>query len=152
MAFVLRHSLEITAPVSLVWEVISDLPRYPEWNPFVVKAKSSLQVGQTISMRVQVLPFFAQPQRETILELVPEERLCYGIPGAPLGAMRSRRYHELRPNGADGTHYGSHFELDGWLAPVTRALLGKRLEHGFSAMTRAIGERAELLHREREAS
>ncbi len=149
MPFVLRHALEIAAPTSLVWEVITDLPRYPEWNPFVVRAKSSLQVGKPISMRVRVLPLFAQPQREIILECLPEERLCYGIPGLPLGALRSRRYHEIRPDGTDRTHYGSHFELDGWLAPLTRALLAGRLEQGFAAMTQAIQQRAEELQYER---
>jgi hypothetical protein len=30
VAFVVRDTLEIEAPVALVWEVITDLPRYPE--------------------------------------------------------------------------------------------------------------------------
>lgn len=148
VAFVLRETLEIEAPVALVWEVITDLPRYPEWNPFVVGVWSSLEVGEPIAMRVRVLPFFAQPQRETVLECLPQQRLCYGVEGVPLNALRSLRYHELRPDGPERTHYCSHFELDGWLAPVTRTLLGRRLERGFDAATQALKERAELLQRE----
>jgi len=41
MAFVLRDSLVIEAPVALVWDVIADLPRHLEWNPFFVGARSS---------------------------------------------------------------------------------------------------------------
>ena len=148
MAFVLRETLEIEAPVALVWEVITDLPRYPEWNPFVVGVRSSLAVGGPIAMRVRVLPFFAQPQRETVLECLPERRLCYGVTGVPLNALRSLRYHELRPEGPERTHYCSHFELDGWLAPLTRTLLRRRLERGFDTAARALKERAELLQRE----
>ena len=148
MAFVLRETLEIEAPVAQVWQVIADLHRYPEWNPFVVAAQSSLEVGQPIVMRVRLFPFFAQPQRETVLECLPQQRFCYGVEGIPLNALRSLRYHELRSEGPERTHYCSHFELDGWLAPLTRALLGRRLERGFDAMTRALKERAELLHRE----
>ena len=147
VAFVLRETLEIEAPVALVWEVITDLPRYPEWNPFVVEVRSSLEVGEPIAMRVRVLPFFAQPQRETVLECLPQQRLCYGVAGVPLNALRSLRYHELRPAGPERTHYCSHFELDGWLAPLTRMLLGGRLERGFDAATRALKERAEILQR-----
>lgn len=147
MAFVLRETLTIEAPVGLVWEVITDLPRYPEWNPFVVGAQSSLEVGEPIVMRVRVIPLFAQPQRETILECLPRQRLCYGVAGIPWNALRSLRYHELRPEGSERTHYCSHFELDGWLAPLTRTLLGRRLERGFAAATQALRERAELLHR-----
>jgi hypothetical protein len=148
VVFVLRETLEIEAPIARVWEVIADLDRYPEWNPFVVAVRSSLEVGAPIVMRVRVLPFFAQPQRETVLECLPERRLCYGVEGIPLNALRSHRYHELRPEGPERTYYCSHFELDGWLAPLTRALLGRRLERGFAAATRALKERAELLQRE----
>jgi hypothetical protein len=148
VAFVLRDTLEIEAPVARVWEVIADLPRYPEWNPFVVAARSSLEVGEPIVMQVRLFPLFAQPQREIVLECLPQQRLCYGVAGIPLNALRSLRYHELHPEGSERTHYCSHFELDGWLAPLTRALLGRLLERGFDAATRALKERAELLQRE----
>ncbi len=147
MAFVLRDALEIEAPVALVWGVITDLPRYPEWNPFVVRVRSSLGVGDSIAMRVRVTPLFAQPQRETILECLPQQRLCYGVRGVPGNALRSTRCHELHPQGSERTNYCSHFELDGWLAPLTRTLLGRRLAWGFGAASRALKERAELLHR-----
>jgi hypothetical protein len=147
VAFVLRDTLEIEAPVALVWEVIADLPRYPEWNPFVVRARSSLEVGEPIVMSVRVIPLFAQPQRETILECLPQQRLCYGVAGVPLNALHSLRYHELRHESSERTHYCSHFELSGWLAPLTRMLLGRHLARGFAAATKALKERAELLHR-----
>jgi hypothetical protein len=147
MAFVLRDSLMIEAPVALVWEVIADLPRYPQWNPFVVGARSSLVVGEPISMRVRLFPFFVQPQRETILECLPEQLLGYGVAGTPTSAIRSLRRHELRAEGPEQTAYCSHFELDGWLAPVTQMLLGRLLERGFCAAAHALKERAERLHR-----
>jgi hypothetical protein len=65
-----------------------------------------------------------------------------------LNALRSIRTHELQPQGSERTSYCSHFELDGWLAPLTRTLLGRRLAWGFGAMAQALKERAELLHRE----
>jgi hypothetical protein len=146
MAFVLRDSLVIGAPVAGVWEVIADLPRYPEWNPFVVGARSSLVAGEPISMRVRLFPHFSQPQRETVFECIPQQRLCYGVAGSRWNALRSRRCHELRPDGPERSHYCSNFELGGWLAPVTRRLLGRRLERGFEAAAQALKERAELLH------
>jgi hypothetical protein len=139
---VVEHVLEIDAPPQRVWKVVCDLDRYPEWNPFVVACRSSLAVGDPIEMRVHVFRSFAQPQRETIFEHVPGRRLCYGVPGQALGALASRRCHELEPLGAR-TRYVSHFELSGWLAPVVRLLLGRRLEAGFAAMSAALKARAE---------
>ena len=154
MAFELDESRLIEAPIERVWSVIVDLPAYSEWNPFVVAARSTLVVGDPIRMRVRLVPPLVQPQRETILECVPEQRLVYGLDGS---GIRSRRTHELasaspvdrdRANsGETATRYRSHFRLEGRLEPLTRRLLGRRLTMGFEAMTRALALRAEELHR-----
>ncbi len=41
---------EIEAPASMVWEILTDLPRYGEWNPFCVRAESTLEIGAPIHM------------------------------------------------------------------------------------------------------
>lgn len=141
----LVHTVEVAAPVERVWQVIVDLDRYPEWNPFVVACRSSLRVGEPIDMRVRVVPFFAQPQRETILAHEPGRLLCYGLPKRGSGALVSRRCHELEPLGSERTRYVSRFELEGWMEPVVRTLLGRQLAGGFAAMSAAIGARVESL-------
>lgn len=97
-------------------------------------------------MRVRVFPFWAQPQRERIFEHAPGRLLCYGVRGMPLGALVSRRCHEVRSIGAQRSLYESRFELSGWLAPLVQCLLGRRLAGGFHAMTEAIRHRAEELN------
>ena len=141
------HTLEIAAPVATVWSVISDLDRYPEWNPFVVECRSSLQPGAPIAMRVRVFPGFAQPQTETIFAHVPGRFLSYGVAPMPLGMLASTRSHEVTALGADRTRYDSRFELRGWLAPIVRTLLAGRLAHGFAAMSNAIKTRSEATAR-----
>jgi len=142
---IVRHTLEIAAPAATVWAVITDLARYPEWNPFVVACVSTLEPGAPIAMRVRVFPFFAQPQKERIVEHVPGRRLSYGVPMRPFGSLASHRSHEITAIAPDRTRYVSHFELTGWLAPLVETLLGTRLTHGFTAMSDAIKARAESL-------
>ena len=139
----IEHVLEIDAPAERVWQVIVDLDRYPEWNPFVVSCRSTLEVGSPIDMRVRVFPFFAQPQRETIFEHVPGRRLCYGVPRNATGALESRRCHHVEALGPARSRYTSRFELEGWMAPVVRALLGGCLRRRFGEMSAAIGTRTE---------
>lgn len=134
--------IEIAAPADVVWRVLTDLDRYGEWNPFVVACRSTLVPGEPIVMRVRVLPWFAQPQTETIFEHVPGRRFSYGVAGGASAPIRSRRSHDVEALGPDRTRYTSRFALDGWAAPIVRTLLGGRLRHGFHAMTAAIGERA----------
>lgn len=142
MSFAIRHELELAAPAAVVWQVITDLPAYPEWNPFVVACESSLHPGDPILMRVRVFASFAQAQRETILEHESGERLCYGLEGGALGALASRRCHRVISAGPGRTRYESDFELSGWLAPFVRALLGSRLQRGFDSMAEALERRA----------
>lgn len=142
----IAETLAVAAPADVVWRVITDFARYPEWNPFVVACRSTLEPGSTIEMRVRVLPFVAQKQRERVFEHVPGRRLRYGIDPVPLGALASSRAHEVEPVGADTSRYVSTFALDGWLAPVVATLFGARLERGFAAMSAGIKARAEALH------
>jgi hypothetical protein len=146
MALVIDHDLSVDAPPDRVWEVVTDLARYPEWNPFVVACASTLVVGDPISMRVRLFARWAQPQREQILEHERGRRLCYGLPPSRFGALVSRRSHEVF-SAATRARYVSHFELGGWLSPLVSLLLGGRLRAGFSAMSAAIVARAEALAR-----
>jgi len=140
-----RHTIQ--APVTTVWEVLSDQQAYPEWNPFVVHSESSLVVGEPIVMRVKVLPFFAQPQTEFIWEHEPQQLLSYGIKGDALGALKSYRSHRLAPSADGGTEYHSFFQLSGWFAPVVGLLLARQLRRGFREMSQAIADRSEQLAR-----
>lgn len=149
MSFVIDQTLEISAPPEIVWQVITDLEHYGEWNPFVVSCRSTLRPGDPIDMQVKVFSGRAQAQRETVFEHVPGRKLCYGLDGKPTGAVRSMRCHLLESAGGTTTVYRSHFELSGWLAPVLQALLGRQLRRGFSGMTDGIGKRAEQLWQQR---
>jgi uncharacterized protein YndB with AHSA1/START domain len=141
----IEETREIAAPTALVWRVIVDLGRYPEWNPFVVACESDLAEGSPIAMRVRGLAPWTLTQREEILEHEPGRRLCYGLRGAFLGGLASTRCHEVSDAGAGRTRYASRFELAGPLASWVEALLGRRLARGFAAMTDALARRAEAL-------
>jgi hypothetical protein len=144
---VIEHDLTVAAPAATVWSVIVDLDRYPEWNPFVVACRSTLAVGSPIAMRVRLLPFVAQPQRETVFEHRPGAYLRYGIRPLPFGALASSRSHAVEPVDATHARYLSRFELTGRLAPLVEVLLGARLRAEFDAMSAKLAERAERLHR-----
>jgi uncharacterized protein YndB with AHSA1/START domain len=148
----IEQTLVIAAPAALVWRVIVDLERYPEWNPFVVACRSTLAVGAPIEMRVRGLAPWALSQREEILAHEPGRRLCYGLRGAFLGAISSERCHLVTEREPALAHYRSTFALGGGLAPLVRALLGRRLARGFCAMTGALARRAEALAAQERAA
>jgi hypothetical protein len=44
-------TIQIDAPPAAVWAVLTDLDRYPEWNPLFREATGQLAVGQRIQLR-----------------------------------------------------------------------------------------------------
>ncbi len=140
--FVIDNEIEIKAPAAAVWQVITDFDSYSQWNPFVVQARSSLQPGAPIDMKVKLLGP-VQRQVEIILDVREGEGFSYCMKPFPLGALSSRRSHEITPLAEDRCRYRSHFELQGWMMPLVRGLMRGALERGFGSMTQAIGQRAE---------
>ena len=149
MSFVIDRTVEINAPADTVWEVLTDLPRYREWNPFVVECESSLKPGEPINMKVK-LGDKLQAANEVMLEFQPKNRFAYRMKPFPLGGLSSFRSHDLQSAGPNRTRYVSHFELRGWMMPLVRGLMGKHLQNGFAGMTEGVRERAEQLWAERK--
>lgn len=144
MSFVVDREVTIQASAATVWEVITDFARYGDWNPFVLQCKSSLQPGEAIDMKVALMSR-PQQQREYIKSCDAGRGFVYCMKPFPVGALSSLRSHDIQPDGDTSCTYRSHFQLEGWMMPVVRGLLGKRLEAGFEGMTEAIRDRAEQL-------
>ncbi len=66
--------VEIDAPASVVWDVLVDLPRYPEWNPFCIKCVSTLEMGAPVVMTI-AMPW------DTTEQVTMTEFLCAWEPG-----------------------------------------------------------------------
>ncbi len=43
----------IEAPAFVVWQVLTDFRKYPEWNPFIVKINGELKVNSKLAMEMK---------------------------------------------------------------------------------------------------
>ena len=48
----LVRCLMAEAPASVVWDVLTDLPNYNEWNPHCVRIESTLRLGDPVRMKL----------------------------------------------------------------------------------------------------
>ena len=55
-----RAATEIHASPAAVWRVLTDLPRFRLWNPFIRAARGSTMKGGTVRVRVEALHFAAR--------------------------------------------------------------------------------------------
>ena len=70
--------VDIDAPASLVWEVLTDLERYPQWNPFCPRIESTLKLGDPVHMHISVPGTSeTQPVSETLVACEPQRLLSW---------------------------------------------------------------------------
>jgi uncharacterized protein YndB with AHSA1/START domain len=77
---VLHAQIDINAPVSRVWALVSDLDKMPQWSPQcrLMKAIGGLrQGGRTVNVNRRGKMFW--PTTCRITELVPEEKLAFRV-------------------------------------------------------------------------
>lgn len=139
----LHTEIEINAPAEIVWEVLIDLDRYAEWNPFIVKSAGTPAVGQRLTNRLQPPGGRAMTFRPTVTEL--DERRSFewlGRLGLP-GVFDGRHRFELTPTSSGGTTVTHSEHLTGVLVPFMRRSLDRSTAAGFAAMNNALKQRAE---------
>jgi hypothetical protein len=154
MARSAEATASIAAPLEVVWAVMLDLDRYPDWNPFVVQvdgpAGRPAAVGDELVLHVRWAGGRGVTTRERITRLEPPGaarratlEYDFGGPLATLGLVRGRRLQEVEQGPAGSTRYRTAERLRGLLAFA--APIG-RVQDGFERHAAALKARAEAVH------
>lgn len=46
--------VDIDAPAARVWQVLTDLPRYRDWNPFIVQIDGTCRTGERVAVQMHI--------------------------------------------------------------------------------------------------
>lgn len=137
-------TVDIDAPPMAVWAVLTDLTRYPEWNPHIREGTGEVAAGNRLTMKM--FPPKGRPVtiRPLVLAAEPgaEWRLFAGLPGI-FGRLVFSGEHRfaLTPAG-DGTRLVQSETFRGILVPV----IGKTLnsaQASFREQNEALKKRVE---------
>ena len=131
-------TIQIDAPPAAVWAVLTDLGRYPEWNPLFPEASGEVAVGSRITLRT------VHPVNGRTMTVKP--RITVADPGAELrwtsslpGIISGDHSFVLAP--ADGGTRLVQSETVGGLLAATVA--AARTETSFRALNQALKARVE---------
>ena len=151
MTFAICSSIEIDAPREAVWEVLHDVVRYPEWNPFTVSVLTTFELGSPVDMRVALLPprkHQGRPrtihQVEYVTDYLEGHRVSWGVAVGPSWFISADRVQELTDLGADRTRYFTSDVFTGFGVQLVRALTARYVQRGFDDVARALKARCEL--------
>ena len=139
----LHTEIEIDATPEVVWEVLTDLDQYADWNPFIVEAAGETVVGQRLTNRLQPPGGRAMTFRPRVTEVETDATFEWlGRLGLP-GVFDGRHRFELQSTGSGGTRLVQREQFDGVLVRFMRSSLDTRTRAGFEAMNAALKDRAE---------
>ena len=141
----LHTEITIDAPTDVVWDVLTDLDRYSEWNPFVVRSEGRVAVGETLVHRMQPPGGKAMTFRPTVTELDPGRVFEWLGRLVIPGLFDGRHRFELHPTAAGGTRLVHTERFRGVLVRLLKKSLDTRTREGFESMNEALRERAEAM-------
>ena len=141
---VYASAIEIDAPPALVWKVLTELDRYPAWNPFTTAVRSTLRDGDAVDLSVRMSRLgLTVEQREHVRKVREGERLRWGMKLGARWLLSGERDQRIESLGADRSRYTTEDAITGALAPLVWLIFGPSLDDGFASMTRALKREAE---------
>lgn len=114
----LQAQIDIDAPVSKVWGLISDLRRMPEWSPQcrLMKTVGPLRAGtRTINLNRRKFMFW--PTTSRIVEVIPQQKLAFRV-----DANNTIWSYELEPT-ETGTRVTESRHAENGVTAVSNALV-----------------------------
>lgn len=147
-AVTVSETVEIAAPARVVWAVLTDMPRYAEWNSFCVRASSTLEMGAAVDMTLvnYAVPGTLVPNCEYICACEPERMISWEMVHSDFWPYPARRDQVIEPTGDASCRY---FSTDAFLGAngihVFR-FAGPWVKRAFDDSARALKARAEMLY------
>lgn len=110
----------INASPQTIWAILTDAPKFPEWNPGVEKIEGRIAAGEKITVYATLTPGRAFPTK--VSEFVPEKKMVW-TGGMPLGLFKGERTFTLTPTSDGRTEFFMREVFSGLLAPlITRSI------------------------------
>lgn len=148
-AVTISNTVEINAPARIVWAVLLDMPRYNEWNPFCIRAVSTLEMGAPVEM---TLISYATaggptvPNLEYVCAYEPERLLSWEMKHSDAWPYPARRDQVIEATGATSCRYVSTDAFLGANGIHVQRFAGPWIKRAFDDSGVALKARAEHLY------
>ena len=139
----LHTAIEIAAPAERIWQILTDLPAYPAWNPFIRRIAGRLAPGARLEVRLEPPGGMGATLRPTVLAADPGRELRWRGSLGVRGLFDGEHRLALEPAGAGRVRFVQEERFTGLLVPLLAGSLDRHTRPGFDAMNRALKARAE---------
>jgi hypothetical protein len=133
-----QASCEINAPPEVIWRILTDAAKYPEWDPGIINIEGTIVLGNQLTLYTKADP--KRAFKPTVIDFKPSREMTWRS-GMPLGLFHGARTFLLEPL-SDRVRFTLREEYGGLLLPM----IGKSipdLNPIFAAFCAALKKRAE---------
>ena len=141
-------AVEIDAPIERAWEILTDVERYGEWNPFTPSVATDFRIGSRVDLYVTMGPWKLK-QVERIEAVEPPNLIAWGTTMGHRLLISALREQRLEAVGEARCRYRTTDDFAGLLIPLVMLLFGGFVRRGFNAVARGLKARAEATAGER---
>ncbi|MGB0403258.1 MAG: SRPBCC family protein [Salibacteraceae bacterium] len=138
----IETEIKINANPSIVWEVLTNLNSYNEWNPFIIESKGKIKLGKQITNTM--LNGEKKMTFKPIVTQIKEHKRFEWLGSLWIkGLFDGRHYFELKKLNDESTLlvHGEYFS--GLLSGVILNSIKQDTLNGFSRMNEALKNRVE---------
>jgi hypothetical protein len=138
----LRAEVEISAPVSHVYRVLTDFEHYPEWNPFITAISGKLLSGQELSVEMSLPEGKTHVLKPRLTQVADNSELRWRGHFLFPALLDVEHFFRLSERGESLTHVVQGENFSGWLLRFAATTL-TQTARGFVYMNQALKKRAE---------
>ena len=138
--------IRIDAPAGLIWEVLTDVERYGEWNPFTPQARTDFRVGSPAHLLVRMGPAKVRIT-ETVSAFEAPRLIAWGKAFGARWLLAAVREQYLESVSETSCLYHNADRLTGVLAPLVLLCFGGFMRAGFTAVGEGLKHRSEALYK-----
>lgn len=140
----IHTEIEINASAERVWQVLTDFPALPEWNPFMQSAQGELIEGTRLKIRIQPPSGMGLTIKPTVLRAAPNRELRWIGHFILPGLFDGEHSFTIEPLEGDRVKFVHREGFTGVLVPLLSIMgLFKNTLQGFNQMNQALKERSE---------
>lgn len=138
----IETNIDINAPSSRVWALLTDFARMPSWNPFIKSISGNLAQGARLAVHIAPPGSSGMHFKPTVLSVRPERELRWLGHLLVPGIFDGEHYFLLEPVGENRTRLTQGEKFSGLLVGLLASTLAAT-GAGFKAMNTALKQKAE---------
>ncbi len=139
----LRSEIKINASATRVWDALTDLDSFHEWNPFVRRAVGEVKEGEKLNVYLKAPGGMGMSFKPRVIKVEPNREFRWLGHFLMPGIFDGEHIFEIEPDGDASCRLVQREEFRGVLTTLMLLMVRKATERGFNEMNQALKTRVE---------